>query len=134
MGDWYYGDDRLIHGTRCLVNNNGKDYLCYVQNILKDENKCEVYITDLATRWLVNYSDLRPEDDASPWPLPYRFSKSTPLQITPVAGSSDNDTKSLRKRREKKLVSKMHEANVLNLTKDLSDMSVGDFEGYPLVI
>lgn len=73
LGDWYYGDDKLILGTRCIFNENNETYDCYIQDIIKNENKCIVYITKLAQRKIVNYSDLSPENDAKPWPLPYRL-------------------------------------------------------------
>lgn len=72
IGDWYYGDDKFILGTSCILETEEGKLTCYIQEIIKEENKCVVYIISLAERRTVNYSDLLPEDDAKPWPLPYR--------------------------------------------------------------
>lgn len=73
MGDWYYGDNNLILGTCCELTTESGKFQCYIQDILKDKNKCVVYITSLAEKRTVNYTDLSPESDAKPWPLPYRY-------------------------------------------------------------
>lgn len=72
LGEWYYGDDNLILGTRCILNCDSETYECYIQEIIKDKNKCVVYVTKLGEKRTVNYTDLSPENDAKPWPLPYR--------------------------------------------------------------
>lgn len=72
LGDWYYGDENLILGTKCIFNQNDDTFDCYIQRMVENENKCEVYIVKLAQRRVVNYTDLSPENDAKPWPLPYR--------------------------------------------------------------
>lgn len=72
LGDWYYGDNNLILGTCCLLTTNTGTLQCYIQEILRDQNQCVVYITNLAEKRTVNYSDLSPEANAKPWPLPYR--------------------------------------------------------------
>ncbi|KAI4458993.1 otu domain containing protein [Holotrichia oblita] len=91
LGDWYYGDNNLILGTCCELTTESGKFQCYIQDILKDQNKCVVYITSLAEKRTVNYADLSPESDAKPWPLPYRH-----LELP------DKDKKYLRKKREKK--------------------------------
>lgn len=73
LGDWYYGDNNLILGTSCILKSRDSVLQCYIQEILKEEDKCVVYITSLAEKRIVNYGDLSPEDDAKPWPLPYRY-------------------------------------------------------------
>lgn len=72
LGNWYYGDNNLILGTRCLLHRNGETLQCYIQDIIKDTNQCVVYIINHAEKQVVNYSDLTPENDAKPWPIPYR--------------------------------------------------------------
>lgn len=72
IGEWYYGDNNLILGTSCNLQTPDGILNCYIQEILKECNKCVVYITSLAERRTVLYSDLSPEDDAKPWPVPYR--------------------------------------------------------------
>ncbi|CAH1971209.1 unnamed protein product [Acanthoscelides obtectus] len=80
LSDWYYGDDKLILGTRCIYNDPfGTKHDCYIQELLKDQNKCIIYLTKEVEKKTVNYSDLSPEDDAKPWPLPYRFMKNLVL-------------------------------------------------------
>lgn len=75
LGEWYYGDDKLILGTRCILNDKttNETHDCYIQEIIKNENRCVVYLTKFAKKRTVNYSDLSPENDAKPWPLPYRY-------------------------------------------------------------
>lgn len=72
LGDWYYGDNNLILGTSCVFQENGETLQCYIQEILKNENECIVYVTSKAEKRRVKYSDLSKECDAKPWPLPYR--------------------------------------------------------------
>jgi len=107
LGDWYYGDDKLKLGTRCVLNDkmNGEEYDCYIQELLKDKNKCVVYLTKFAEKRIVNYSDLAPESDAKPWPLPYRFSKNLIInnstQLSPI-----EKIKNIRKKNKEKKQSK----------------------------
>ncbi|KAB0801768.1 hypothetical protein PPYR_03954 [Photinus pyralis] len=97
LGDWYYGDDKLILGTRCIVDINGVSEPCYIQEI--KNNQCIVYITTLAQRKTVNYSDLKPEDNAKPWPLPFRFIRKLPQGSTELIKYQSE--MSLKKRRDK---------------------------------
>ncbi|GJQ74236.1 hypothetical protein Trydic_g19142 [Trypoxylus dichotomus] len=101
LGDWYYGDNNLILGTCCILSTDIGNYQCYIQEILKGQNKCVVYITNLAEKRTVNYSDLAPEADAKPWPLPYRFAKNT-VAAPPKLELPDKEKRTLRKRRDKK--------------------------------
>lgn len=75
LGEWYYGDEKLIQGTRCIYKDpcNNEKYDCYIQEIIRDQNKCVVYLTKIASKKTVSYSDLSPEDDAKPWELPWRY-------------------------------------------------------------
>lgn len=72
LGDWYYGDDKLKLGTRCILTDPEETFECYIQELHKDQDKCVVYLTKSAEKRVVKYSDLAPESDAKPWPLPYR--------------------------------------------------------------
>lgn len=74
MGEWYYGDDKLILGTRCIYSDTEAQevYECYIQEIMKEQNQCVIYLTKLAQKRIVDYSDLSPEHNATAWPLPYR--------------------------------------------------------------
>ncbi|KAF5278669.1 hypothetical protein FQA39_LY00711 [Lamprigera yunnana] len=117
LGDWYYGDEKLILGTRCLVEVNGVSSPCYIQEILK-ENKCIVYVTSLAERWTVDYSDLRPENNAKPWPLPYRFVRKTPLILPNELVPVENEHMSLRKRREKNHINNSNNSTDDNIEEE----------------
>lgn len=75
LGEWYKGDNNLILGTRCLLEESGSKLECYIQDILKETGECVVYITKLAEKRTVRYCELAPESDAKPWPLPYRYSR-----------------------------------------------------------
>lgn len=73
LGEWYHGDDKLILGTCCeLKMEDGTTARCYIQAFLKGNEQCVVYIPTLAERKTVKYTDLSPEANAKPWPLPYR--------------------------------------------------------------
>lgn len=72
LGDWYYGDNNLIEGSGCILNEHGSENHCYIQEILKNENAAIVFLTKMGEKRRVRLSDLRPEVDAKPWPLPYR--------------------------------------------------------------
>ncbi|KAL3277618.1 hypothetical protein HHI36_012959 [Cryptolaemus montrouzieri] len=135
LGEWYYGDDKLILGTRCILNDevNKEAYDCYIQDIIKNENRCVVYITKLAQKRIVNYSDLSPENDAKPWPLPYRFSKNLNISTTTTILSLDK-IKSHRRKKEKnhsKSESSVH-SNSATLTDGLEN-NVNAFVGAPLM-
>ncbi|XP_044257856.1 putative bifunctional UDP-N-acetylglucosamine transferase and deubiquitinase ALG13 [Tribolium madens] len=131
LGDWYYGDDNLILGTRCILNQDNQTYECYIQEIIKNENKCVVYVTKLAKKRTVNYTDLSPENDAKPWPLPYRFTKnqgSTPPQ------AATPDTKPLKlpkRRRDKRRVKSQSESQALVSSEQLAQ-DIEAFIGVPL--
>lgn len=77
LGDWYRGDDKLKLGTKCVLkdNNTGERLDCYIQQFHQDHDKCIVYITRMAEKRLVKYTDLAPENNAQPWPLPYRYAQ-----------------------------------------------------------
>lgn len=130
LGDWYYGDANLIQGTGCVLHDNDEQLKCYIQEILKNE-KCVVYITSRAEKRTVNIKDLRPEEDAKPWPLPYRFSKNLVLSIPKIELP---DKKGLRKKREKKRCSSKcsndSESQVDNV--EAATAAVSAFEGAPL--
>ncbi|KAF2904833.1 hypothetical protein ILUMI_01339 [Ignelater luminosus] len=134
LGNWYYGDNNLILGTRCLLTVGDEELECYIQTMFEDDSsKCEVYITKLAERLTVNYTELKPEMNAKPWPLPYRFSRSQ--SATTSETPSDNDRKSLRKRREKKRSQYNNEQNGKLETKDAAtEVNVSNYEGYPLLM
>ncbi|KAK4881481.1 hypothetical protein RN001_004800 [Aquatica leii] len=128
LGDWYYGDDKLILGTRCNINVDGVPSPCYIQEILKD-NRCVVYVTSLAERWTVNYSDLKPEDNAKPWPMPYRFVRKASIQSAGETISVENEQLNLRKRREK---NRNHNNTVDKVSKSEvpeSDLNSLDYKG-----
>ncbi|XP_060525117.1 putative bifunctional UDP-N-acetylglucosamine transferase and deubiquitinase ALG13 isoform X2 [Cylas formicarius] len=117
LGDWYYGDDKLKLGTRCILQDDMLDesFDCYIQEITKDKNKCVVYLTKLAEKRLVNYSDLSPENDAKPWPLPYRFSKNVIIaeQAVPQLPPMDK-VRSMRKKNKEKRQTKNSNNSVEN--------------------
>ncbi|XP_030751625.1 uncharacterized protein LOC115879113 isoform X2 [Sitophilus oryzae] len=108
LGDWYYGDDKLKMGTRCLLTDRqtGDLHECYIQDLLKNQNQCVVYLTKIAEKRIVNYSDLSPESDAKPWPLPYRFSKNLVITNTTTQLAPMDKVKSLRKKNKEKRQSK----------------------------
>ncbi|XP_018327502.1 protein ovarian tumor locus-like isoform X2 [Agrilus planipennis] len=101
LGEWYNGDNKLILGTRCILRLNGQDLSCYIQEHIKNEDKCVVYVTSLAEFRTVLYTDLRAEDDAKPWPLPYRFSRNLITYPTPLQLPS-KEYRNAKKRKEKK--------------------------------
>lgn len=72
IGEWYYGDNNLVSGASCNLHTEDGVLKCYIQEIHKGEGKCLVFITSTAEKRLVDYDALSPEDDAKPWPLPYR--------------------------------------------------------------
>lgn len=73
LGEWYYGDDRLVLGTCCQLKlENDSTVRCYIQEFLKGKEKCVVYIPTCMERKIVKYADLVPQSDAVPWPLPPR--------------------------------------------------------------
>ncbi|XP_044756221.1 uncharacterized protein LOC123314884 isoform X2 [Coccinella septempunctata] len=130
LGDWYYGDDKLILGTRCLFNDKDETYDCYIQDIIKNENKCVVYITKLAQKKVVNYSDLSPENDAKPWPLPYRFSKNLNISATTTILSLDK-IKSHRRKKDKNQIK--NESPSSNPGSDSLEHNVTAYVGAPLM-
>ncbi|KAK5649803.1 hypothetical protein RI129_000832 [Pyrocoelia pectoralis] len=130
LGDWYYGGDKLILGTRCNVDVNGLLEPCYIQEMLKD-NKCIVYITTLAQRRTVKYCDLKPEDNAKPWPLPFRFIRKLPLQPSTNIIRCENEV-NLKKRRERTRTNNSN--NVKTTTVDnANDIKSLDYQGCNLV-
>ncbi|KAK9881067.1 hypothetical protein WA026_014412 [Henosepilachna vigintioctopunctata] len=134
LGDWYYGDDKLILGTRCVFNDdvNNESYDCYIQDIIKNQNRCVVYITKLAQKRIVNYTDLSPENGAKPWPLPYRFSKNLNISTATTILSLDK-IKSHRRKKEKnqsKSESSIHSNN--SAVNDNLEHNVTAFVGAPL--
>ncbi|CAH1130726.1 unnamed protein product [Ceutorhynchus assimilis] len=78
LGAWYHGDDKLILGTKCMFKDSESDksFECYIQDLSLDEGMCLVFLTELGERRKVKYSDLAPETNAQPWPLPVRFVKN----------------------------------------------------------
>lgn len=73
LGEWYQGDDKLILGTCCeFKTENNFVHRCYIQEFLKGNEECVVYVPSLAERRIVKYKELSPEANAKPWPLPYR--------------------------------------------------------------
>lgn len=72
LGEWYHGDEKLILGTCCELKLENLTVKCYIQQFLKENDECVVYIPALAERKTVKYTELSPEADAKPWPLPYR--------------------------------------------------------------
>ncbi|XP_056644416.1 protein ovarian tumor locus-like isoform X3 [Diorhabda sublineata] len=103
LGEWYHGDNKLILGTKCIYHDIrlNEKFDCYIQEMIKNENMCVIYLTKLAEKRTVKYTDLSPEDDAKPWPLPYRFSKS--VIISPSTPPTDRILpKPKRRNRDKK--------------------------------
>lgn len=131
LGEWYYGDDKLILGTRCLFNENNETYDCYIQDIIKNENKCIIYITKLAQKKIVNYSDLSPENDAKPWPLPYRFSKNLNISATTTILSLDK-IKSQRRKKDKNQNKGENGTTSSNTGSDSLEHNVTAYVGAPL--
>lgn len=72
LGEWYQGDDKLILGTCCELKTGDSVVRCYIQEFVKGNEQCVVYIPSTAERRTVRYTDLSPETNAKPWPLPYR--------------------------------------------------------------
>ncbi|XP_023014868.1 uncharacterized protein [Leptinotarsa decemlineata] len=143
LGDWYYGDNKLILGTKCIFNDdhNNEKLECYIQDITKDQNKCVIYITKMAEKRTVNYSDLSPEDGAKPWPLPYRFMKN----IFPVNGSlgpvpSNNDKVIPRpKRRTKDKKRTKSESSIMSASMSMpfkcdAIENIEDYIGAPAIM
>ncbi|KAF5307316.1 hypothetical protein FQR65_LT07032 [Abscondita terminalis] len=133
LGDWYYGDDKLILGTRCNVDVDGIPSPCYIQEILKDD-RCVVYVTNLAERLTVNYSDLKPEDNAKPWPLPYRFIRKVPIQPPNELAPLENEQFSLRKRREKNRNNNNLEELITKSDLPENELNSSDYKGCNLLI
>ncbi|XP_065169785.1 protein ovarian tumor locus-like isoform X2 [Atheta coriaria] len=135
LGDWYYGDNNLIEGSGCILNEHGSENHCYIQEILKNENAAIVFLTKMGEKRRVRLSDLRPEVDAKPWPLPYRFSKHLVISIPKLELP---ERKGFRKRREKKrTISKCSSTSEVAIEVSISDQSnnnlnVHTFEGAPL--
>ncbi|KAJ8945841.1 hypothetical protein NQ318_009582 [Aromia moschata] len=138
LGDWYYGDNKLILGTRCILNVPEKNEMhdCYIQEIIKDQNKCIVYLTQLAERRTVNYTDLSPENDAKPWPLPYRFSKNLIItgspQLPPVEKVSKTVKKRNKDKRRTKSCSESSPVSSMPASTETMD-NVNAYVGIPLV-
>nr|CAI5857992.1 unnamed protein product [Callosobruchus analis] len=131
LSEWYYGDDKLILGTRCIYNDpSGGKHDCYIQELIKDEDKCVIYLTKLAEKKTVNYSDLSPEDDAKPWPLPYRFMKN--LVLAPQ--KSQIDIKSAHRSNKKRNKDKKRTKSESSLVSVLpsSSESIESYVGVPL--
>ncbi|CAG9832938.1 unnamed protein product [Diabrotica balteata] len=130
LGEWYYGDDKLILGTKCIFNdmNGDEKYECYIQEMIKDQNQCVVYITKLAQKRTVNYTDLSPEDDAKPWPLPYRFSKS--VVITPTSPTSDRNNSKTKKRNTKEKKRTKSESSVMSAGAVVKHEPIENIEAY----
>ncbi|KYB29260.1 putative bifunctional UDP-N-acetylglucosamine transferase and deubiquitinase ALG13 isoform X2 [Tribolium castaneum] len=131
LGDWYYGDDNLILGTRCILNQDDQTYECYIQEIIKNENKCVVYVTKLAEKRTVNYTDLSPENDAKPWPLPYRFTKNqvaTPSQAVTL----ETKLKLPKKRKDKRRVKSNSESQTQAVSSQQLAQDIEAFIGQPL--
>nr|XP_022909615.1 OTU domain-containing protein 4-like [Onthophagus taurus] len=155
LGSWYYGDGNLIRGTRCLLKSCEGTLQCYIQDLEKHNDQCVVYITSLAERRVVKYTDLNPEPDAKPWPLPYRFTtrSNTPTSLTnEVIPSNDLNNYSTNIMKDKKeiikgQIAKGNKSNKKNQGKignrnvpaltlpiktDLNDNNIKNFEGSPL--
>lgn len=140
LGDWYNGDDNLTLGTRCKLKVNDTTVLCYLQKFLSEQKKCVVYITSLAEKRIVSYNDLSPEDDAKPWPLPYRFRKNQDVLPVLATETNDKDNKICRKKKEKKKQTKNSGENHLSLNIPNSNnnnnavqLNASLYEGCPLV-
>ncbi|XP_050298232.1 putative bifunctional UDP-N-acetylglucosamine transferase and deubiquitinase ALG13 isoform X1 [Anthonomus grandis grandis] len=133
LGDWYYGDDKLKLGTRCIFTepNTYEKFDCYIQELHKDKDKCVVYLTKCVEKRVVHYSELSPEANAKPWPLPYRFAKNQSssgeiLQIAPI----DKVRSTRKKRKENKVQSK----STNDLSSISNDVRVMPYVGTPLLI
>ncbi|KAJ8975252.1 hypothetical protein NQ317_012468 [Molorchus minor] len=139
LGEWYYGDDKLILGTRCILNIPEKNEIhdCYIQEIIKEKNKCVVYLTQLAERRLVNYSDLSPENDAKPWPLPYRFSKNLVIAGSPHLPPTEKAPRNIKKRNKEKRRTKSFSEDGASISSKVATSSeplenVNAYVGVPL--
>ncbi|KAL1491724.1 hypothetical protein ABEB36_012279 [Hypothenemus hampei] len=129
LNEWYKGDDNLKLGTKCVLRDpiDNVTLECYIQQFHEDKDKCIVYITKYAEKRLVKYMDLSPEDNAKPWPLPYRFSRNLVLN-TPTLAPMDKVKSTRKKNKESKQQSKS--------TNDLSEIGKSDnvcgYVGAPL--
>ncbi|CAH1173506.1 unnamed protein product [Phaedon cochleariae] len=136
LGEWYYGDDKLILGTKCIFNDidTNEKFDCYIQEILKGQNKCVVFLTKVAEKKTVDYSSLSPENDAKPWPLPYRFMKncviSGPNTSSPPVEKSALKTK--RKYKDKKRTKSESSIISTNIQIKSDVENVEDYVGIPL--
>ncbi|KAF7284229.1 hypothetical protein GWI33_022381 [Rhynchophorus ferrugineus] len=134
LGDWYYGDDKLKMGTRCVLSDSisGELHDCYIQEILKQETKCVVYLTKIAERRIVDYADLSPESDAKPWPLPYRFSKNLVITNTTQLPPMDKIKSMRKKSKEKRQNKNVNDAKGPTNSEADSIDSLSAFVGVPL--
>ncbi|KAJ8955781.1 hypothetical protein NQ314_006848 [Rhamnusium bicolor] len=117
LGDWYYGDDKLILGTRCILNDTQRDetYDCYIQEIIKDQNKCVVYLTKLAERRTI-------------------FQKSSNSRIT-TATPIEKVSKNIKKRnKEKRRTKSCSESSAISNVVGTSEAveNVNAYVGIPL--
>ncbi|VEN52028.1 unnamed protein product [Callosobruchus maculatus] len=131
LSEWYYGDDKLILGTRCIYNDpSGLKHDCYIQELIKDEDRCVIYLTKLVEKKTVNYSDLSPEDDAKPWPLPYRFMKNLVLSPQkPFIDIKSAHRTNKRKNKDKKRTKS--ESSLVSVLPPTSE-SIENYVGVPL--
>nr|CAH7768644.1 unnamed protein product [Callosobruchus chinensis] len=130
LSQWYYGDDKLILGTRCNYNDIlGLQHDCYIQELIKDENRCVIYLTKLAQKRTVNYSDLSPENDAKPWPLPYRFMKNLAITQKPFVDTKLPYRYNKKKKQEKKRTKS--ESSVVSVLPSTSE-TIENYVGAPL--
>ncbi|XP_019880683.2 OTU domain-containing protein 4 [Aethina tumida] len=133
LGDWYYGDDKLILGTRCVFKDRhtSENYECYIQEIIKEKNMCVVYVIKLAEKRTVRYSDLSPEDDAKPWPLPYRFSKNLVITPSPPPMPEKQTKNAKRRNKDKRRTKSCSESSTPVPTSEAPE-NVSAFVGIPL--
>lgn len=140
LGEWYYGDNNLILGTSCILNIDNTKYQCYIQEILKETNECIVFVTKLGQKRRVNYKDLSPENDAKPWPLPYRFSKNIVLckSLDKSLEIIDKEKKQNRKTKDKKRTVSKSSGESVSYSPKINSNEIFDdvnhYEGCHLVI
>ncbi|KAG5891944.1 hypothetical protein JTB14_002220 [Gonioctena quinquepunctata] len=132
LGDWYYGDNKLILGTKCIFNDvNNEKLECYIQDITKNQNKCVIYLTKLAEKRTVHYSDLSPEDGAKPWPLPYRFMKNlTTCETDDAISPMDHKILPKAKRRNKDKKRTKSESSVMSGAAPMKCDVIENIEDY----
>ncbi|XP_066139080.1 protein ovarian tumor locus-like [Euwallacea fornicatus] len=131
LGDWYKGDDKLKLGTKCILSNiNSRETLdCYIQQFHQDDDKCIVYITKLAEKRLVKYTDLAPENNAKPWPIPFRFTKNLTLNTTTKLAPMEK-VKAVRNKNKEARQQSKSAIDLASIKKD----DISGFLGAPLQI